>query len=386
MSSSMPFESPRPKACWTVAPDRRRWLRTMLAAGIAVAAPAANQQSACDAAQSGPQQTPDKTPRTAPNTAQNPAPDKAAGQPAHKTPVRPPARIAITLDLEMSAQYPQRGMVEWNYEKGNLDEPTKRYALEAARIVRQAGGVLHFFCVGRVLEQPDVEWLKEIAALGHPVGNHTYDHVNVKAREAVEAQFRFQRAPWLVSGKSAAEVIRENIRVAAAALESRVRIKANGFRTPGGFHNGLDDRPDVQEMLLDLGYTWVSSKYPPHPVGKPGAAPGTDVYAGIVAAQRAAQPYRYPTGLVEIPMSPISDVTAFRSNQWKLDYFLKAIGDAVDWAIAERSVFDFLAHPSCLVVEDPEFATIRLICDRVARAGAAAAELASLDRIAERVG
>jgi hypothetical protein len=202
----------------------------------------------------------------------------------------------------------------------------------------------------------------------------------------VDTQFRFQRAPWLVAGKSAAAVIRENIRIAAAALESRVQIKANGFRTPGGFHNGLEDRPDVQEMLLELGYAWVSSKYPPHPVGKVGSVPSDEVYAGIVAAQQAAQPHRYRSGLIEIPMSPISDVTAFRSQQWKLEYFLKAIGNAVDWAIAERAVFDFLAHPSCLVVEDPEFATIRLICDRVARAGAAAAQLTSLDRIAEGVG
>lgn len=334
-------------------PNRRRWLQAMTAAGIHAGMMGRDTNSF---GQSGP-------------------PKSGVS--------RPPAQIAITLDLEMSAQYPKRGMVEWNYEKGNLDDATKRYALEAARIVRRAGGVLHFFCVGRVLEQPDTEWLREIAALGHPVGNHTYDHVNVKAREAVDTQFRFQRAPWLVAGKTAAEVVRENIRVAAAAIESRVQIKPNGFRTPGGFHNGLDDRPDLQEMLLDLGYSWVSSKYPPHPVGKPGEAPGEDVYAGIVAAQRAAQPYRYPNGLVEIPMSPISDVTAFRSNQWKLDQFLKAIGQCVDWAIAERAVFDFLAHPSCLVVEDPEFATIRLICDRVARAGQSA-ELTDLDRVGAR--
>ena len=38
----------------------------------------------------------------------------------------PVARIAITLDLEMSAQYPRRDLTEWNYEKGNLDEATKR--------------------------------------------------------------------------------------------------------------------------------------------------------------------------------------------------------------------------------------------------------------------
>src|SRR5688572_10152056 len=65
------------------------------------------------------------------------------------------AQIAITLDLEMSREYPRRGMLEWDYDKGNLDQPTKNYAVEAARIVKESGGLIHFFCVGRVLEQPD---------------------------------------------------------------------------------------------------------------------------------------------------------------------------------------------------------------------------------------
>ena len=43
------------------------------------------------------------------------------------------ALIAITLDLEMSRHYPKRGMMEWDYEKGNLDADTKRYAVEAGR-------------------------------------------------------------------------------------------------------------------------------------------------------------------------------------------------------------------------------------------------------------
>ncbi|HVK19571.1 MAG TPA: twin-arginine translocation signal domain-containing protein, partial [Fimbriiglobus sp.] len=39
------------------------------------------------------------------------------------------ALVAITLDLEMSAEYPKRGMTEWNYRKGDLDADTKRYAV-----------------------------------------------------------------------------------------------------------------------------------------------------------------------------------------------------------------------------------------------------------------
>lgn len=82
-------------------------------------------------------------------------------------------------------------------------------------------------------------------------------------------------------------------------------------------------------------------------------------------------------------MSPISDVTAFRSNCWKLEWFLKAVRLAVEWAIETGGVFDFLAHPSCLVVEGPKFESIRLICDLVQQAGEKAA-LVDLGTIARR--
>lgn len=294
------------------------------------------------------------------------------------------ALIAISLDLEMSAQYPRRDITEWNYEKGNLDEATKNYSVEAARIAKERGGLIHFFCVGRVLEQPSVEWLKAIAAGGHPVGNHTYDHVHMKAAKPEETQFRFQRAPWLVQGRATAEVIRENIRICNEALRARAGIVTNGFRTPGGFSNALDDRPDLQSMLLDLGFSWVSSKYPAHKMSPPKEAPSPEIYDAIVAAQRQAQPYRYASGLIEIPMSPVSDVNAFRSNYWKLDYYLKAIQLSVAWAIANRSTFVLLAHPSCLVVEDPQFETVKLICDLVRDAGDRA-KICGLDEIATTV-
>ena len=109
--------------------------------------------------------------------------------------------------------------------------------------------------------------------------------------------------------------------------------------------------------------------------------PTADVYEDIVAAQFKAQPFLYPSGLLEIPMSPISDITGFRTRFWKLDYFLKAIRLAVEWTIENRAVFDLLCHPSCLVVEDPEFKTIKMICDLVKEAGDRA-EIVGLDTIA----
>jgi hypothetical protein len=279
-----------------------------------------------------------------------------------------PARVAISLDLEMSRNFPRWEDTHWDYEKGNLDEATKAYTVEACRRVKAKGGVMHCFAVGRVFEQADLAWLEGIAKDGHPVGNHTYDHVNVTARSLADVQFRFQRSPWLVEGREPVEVIAENIRLCSRALHARLGTQPAGFRTPGGFNGGLADRPDVQQMIQDAGFTWVSSLYPAHPLGTPGEAPGEDVLNAIARAQEAAQPFVYPTGLIEIPMSPPSDISAFRGGRWPLESFLAAVERSVTWCIDHGAAFDFLGHPSCLCVVDPEFRTIDLILKLVGAA------------------
>jgi peptidoglycan/xylan/chitin deacetylase (PgdA/CDA1 family) len=310
---------------------------------------------------------------------------RALGEEAKNTPApdRDKALIAITLDLEMSRNFPTWDQTRWDYEKGNLDAATKKYSIEAARRVNERGGKIHFFVVGRVFEQENVDWLREIVRAGHPVGNHTYDHVNVKAQRPEDIQYRFRRAPWLMRGKTPREVIEDNIRLTDLALKARVGVPSRGFRTPGGFANGIEERPDLQRMLLDLGFRWVSSKYPAHPMTKAGEEPTKAVFDGIVKAQEAAQPFGYRSGLVEVPMSPISDITAFRTGRWKVEHFLKAIRRVVEWAIEHRAVFDFLGHPSCLLVTDPKFQALDLICDLVQAARGRAA-LADLDVIAGR--
>ncbi len=169
-------------------------------------------------------------------------------------------------------------------------------------------------------------------------------------------------------------------------MQSRLGIAPAGFRTPGGFAAGLTDREDLQKMLLDLGFTWVSSKYPGHKLqaareGETSAKPSSEIIESIAVATEEAQPFKYSSGLMEIPMSPISDIGAFRTGRWKLEWFLRAIHVGVEHVIERGGVFDFLGHPSCLYVTDPEFKTIDLICDLVERAGDKA-RLVTLDTIA----
>jgi len=201
----------------------------------------------------------------------------------------------------------------------------------------------------------------------------------VLATRAEDIQFRFKRAPWLLRGAAPPEAISENVRQCTEAMRTRLKISPNGFRTPGGFTDGLAGRVDVQRMLLGHGFTWVSSKYPRHPVDV--AEPARYMPAALMAAQ----PYRYrESGLVEVPMSPVSDINAFRNGKWPLERFLDAVRYGVDWAIENGAVFDLLAHPSCIGVVDRQMKTFELICSLVERAKGRA-EIVTLDAVAAGV-
>ena len=292
------------------------------------------------------------------------------------------AKIVISLDLEMSREFPTRDQMHWDYEKGNLDEPTKRYAVEAARLVKNGGGLVHFFALGRTMEQPDVSWLKGIMDDGHVVGNHSYDHIYLLAKSVEELQFRFKRAPWLLEGRSVAQEIERNIVIAEKAFKSRLDLlRPDGFRTPGGFQTGLHGREDLQQMLLKMGYTYVSSVYPAHANTKPGVRPDEAVFQSIVESQAKAQPFKYPTGLIEIPMSPISDIGAFRNGRWPLEDFMEAVRRGMEAVIEMGGVYDFLAHPSCLVVSDPEMKTLKMIL-KIVEQNKAKASIVTLGKIA----
>jgi hypothetical protein len=136
-------------------------------------------------------------------------------------------------------------------------------------------------------------------------------------------------------------------------------------------------------MFLKLGYTWVSSMA--KQIRFRLVNPGDADFQAIAEAQKTSQPFVYPTGLVEVPMSPIGDVATFRrkKDKWKIGDFLKMLEQVLQWTIEHRGVFDLLSHPSIMQWEDPKFQAYELICDVVNQSGGKAA-IVGLDVIARR--
>jgi len=293
-------------------------------------------------------------------------------------------RIVLTVNLEMSRDFPKRGDTHWDYEKGNLDADNKRYARDLGRMLKGRGVRAAYFVVGQVLEHEDVDWLKELHADGHLIGNHTYDHVNLVGETPADLQFRYRRAPWLVEGRTAEQVVEDNIRMTNSALRHRLGLeRVRGFRSSNEYLNGMDDKPAAQAMLLRLGFDWAGTKLSQvrvRPLERASAA----LFDAIVASQPSTQPYLYPSGLVEIPKSSLPDIPAFRTGRWGLGDYLEATRRAAQWAIEQRGVFTFTVHSSVQVVADPEFKVFEMLCDLV-KDSAGRAEIVTPDQVADHV-
>ena len=60
-------------------------------------------------------------------------------------------------------------------------------------------------------------------------------------------------------------------------------------------------------------------------LGEVGEQPNDVLLQKAVEMQPNSQPFRYPTGLIEVPMSPVSDVMAMRIARWSRKSWLASL-------------------------------------------------------------
>lgn len=284
------------------------------------------------------------------------------------------ARFAVQLsfDLEAVTNFPNWTHF-WNDRKGAIDEATKAYVGQINARCETYGAKAHYFLVGSLFEDPNVDYLKRTVDEGHAVGNHTYTHVSIKARDPAHLAGVYTSCPWRAAGRSAQQIVREEVQMTTAAMEARLGVKPKGFRSPGGFANGLQDAADVREMLREEGFWWVSTHYNDGlmrtysrnaEVGDVPKVPFAELTASFKRSERVLQPYRYEDGLLELPLAGITDVVAWRRYRPDLGEWLRMLADGVDYAHEHGLVFMLTTHPAVLAAIDPFCQTVDVVLRR----------------------
>ncbi len=260
--------------------------------------------------------------------------------------------LSLTYDVEMCTNFPYWTSV-WDHRKGAIDADSKQYILKLNAVAEKYGVKLHYFIVGSALEDPDLDYLKATVDAGHALGNHTYTHVNVRAQDIPQLQVTYAAAPWRAHGRSALTCIRDELRQTSHAMRETLGVVPVGFRTPGGFVNGLHDVPAVQDLLQAEGFGYVSSHYrlPIDPTRK--RPPRERLEAAMRESIDTLQPYRYANGLPEIPPTGITDIWGFRYLDLDRWDFIDVLKHGIDHAHDNGQVLTMTFHPPCLAARDP---------------------------------
>ncbi|MBN1349245.1 polysaccharide deacetylase family protein [candidate division KSB1 bacterium] len=204
---------------------------------------------------------------------------------------------ALSYDLEMCAGYSPTIT-----NNGRIMPELQKYTLALCDVAERYNVSLHFFYVTNGLEERNIDYLKEILARGHTIDSHTYSHVSLAVNDL--------------------ELIDEELSKSNVLLENRLGVKSVVLRGPGGILNGLNGKPETQRVILKNGFSYVSSAYrDPITNGEFQFVKEDHQHAfdesDIKNAARLTvfeQPYRYETGLIEIPMQGLSDRNWFDTH------------------------------------------------------------------------
>lgn len=199
-----------------------------------------------------------------------------------------PASISIDLD-NLWAYMKTQGASGWESWPTYLDTVVPRILASLERHGLKAT----FFIVGKDAEDPrNASALKQIAAAGHEIGNHSYLH-----------------EPWLHLYSEAE--LKADFDRSEAAIESVTGQRPVGFRGPG-----FSSSPAVIDELVARGYRYDASVFPTFlgPIARlyfslgsklspEEKAKRSGLYGGFANALKTMQPHMLRPGLAEVPVS-----------------------------------------------------------------------------------
>lgn len=229
--------------------------------------------------------------------------------------------VGLSYDLEMCAGY---SPTMTNH--GRIIPDLQKYTLQLCDIAEAFDVKLHFFYVANGLEHTDTDYLYEILRRGHVIDSHTYDHLSLTYPDMVKLDQDLRRANDL--------------------LQDKLGVEPVVLRGPGGIINGLNHHPKAQQIILKNGFRYVSSAYKDPLTNSDFQFLKKDESHEVnhAALSQAVQlttfepPYRYESGLVELPLQGLTDRnwfdTHYCTNPQTFDEWRESAGHqpvAADW-------------------------------------------------------
>ena len=186
-----------------------------------------------------------------------------------------------------------------------------------ARILRIAAvfDVKFQFCAcGEGMKEYPFE-IEQIRAAGHPIDSHLYTH----------------RVTLLDPAERVAEEL-----VLTERMFKRHRVPWSGIGATGMYPRGIDDRPEIQALLVERGYQWCSTRY------REGSL------------LEACQPYWLDEHLLEIPCVGLSDRRHFYDRDAPVGRLIEILCDYLRSARDQDMVCCIDLHPGVLACFDPD--------------------------------
>jgi peptidoglycan/xylan/chitin deacetylase (PgdA/CDA1 family) len=183
--------------------------------------------------------------------------------------------VALSYDLEMCAGYAPDGI-----NHGRIMPAVQEYMRRLMDVAEHYDTKLHFFYVCNGLEEPNIDYLREISRRGHVIDSHTYSHQSI--------------------ANISAEQLDDELSKANQLLHDKLGVTSTVLRGPFGYKQGWVNLPrENRDVIVQNGFRWISGECDDLVYQH-----GLDFW---VRAPDRNVPYGYSENLIEIPMQGWTD-------------------------------------------------------------------------------
>lgn len=228
-------------------------------------------------------------------------------------------------------------------------EITKRFLKIAPEIHKQLHAPCTFFVCGKTLENniADFQRVRDRYPL-IDFQQHTYSHVLLKT-VVMERENNIE----LYRGGTL-EQIREEVEKTSNLLKKHLNVDCIGLTGPYGYYRGLSDRPDILEILYELGIRFTRTY-----------ARNEKDYQPVAFE---IQPFWYkPQGfadMLEFPVQGWQDVYLRGRYGWaNLEDYLEHIKRDIDYIAQHDLTWCYVQHDHSSIREDPQMTMTRAIIE-----------------------